>query len=358
MGKGISIFMGMEYSYEENIRYMKFARENGFNRIFTSLHIPEADYGIIINEFTLLVNEAKELGMEVIADISPKGFEYLNIQPKDLKALKESGIDVLRVDFGFSPEEIAEFSRNPWGLRIELNASTVTESFLQNLSNCNANYENIQACHNYYPRMNTGISIKSFIRKNEMLKKLNIKISAFVPSLVNKRGPIYEGLPTLEMHRFLNPETGAKHLFALGVDNVFFGDSIPTLEEITLVGSVPEELIEFKVIPMTEDKTSLELLTENYYTNRTDGAEDVLRAVESRMYINKGIINPGNTVSRKRGSVTVDNEGYLRYMGELQVCKKDLQEDSRANVIGNIVEEELFLLDCIEDEGRFKFKLV
>ncbi len=31
-----------------------------------------------------------------------------------------------------------------------------------------------------------------------MLKEIGVEISAFVPSLVGKRGPIYEGLPTIE----------------------------------------------------------------------------------------------------------------------------------------------------------------
>ena len=54
----------------------------------------------------------------------------------------------------------------------------------------------------------------------------------------------------------------------------------------------------------------------------------------------------------------MDNEGYLRYMGELQICRRDLQEDIRVNVIGMVIEEELFLLDYIKDESKFRFKII
>ena len=47
----------------------------------------------------------------MIADISPKVFEYLNIEQNDLKKVKEFGIDVLRIDYGFLPEEIARFTK-------------------------------------------------------------------------------------------------------------------------------------------------------------------------------------------------------------------------------------------------------
>lgn len=39
---------------------------------------------------------------------------------------------------------------------------------------------------------------KVYFKKNSMLKEIGVEISAFVPSLVGKRGPIYEGLPTIE----------------------------------------------------------------------------------------------------------------------------------------------------------------
>ncbi|MBU5591985.1 DUF871 family protein [Clostridium sp. MSJ-4] len=356
MSKGISIFLGMDYTLEENIKYMEKAKKEGFDRIFTSLHIPEANYVEIIEEFKYIIEKAKELEMIVIADISPSGFKFLGLEHKDLKGIKKLGVDVLRIDFGFSCEDIAEFTRNDYGVKIEINASTVTEKFLKEFESFNPNYDNMQACHNYYPRINTGISVESFKRKNKLLNKYGVKISAFVPSLINKRGPIYEGLPTLEIHRFNPPRISAKHLYALGIHSVFFGDSIASDKELLGVGKLREDLIEFDIEVLTNSDLEKRILFRDFHSNRSDSAEDVIRSVESRLEVNKdNKISESNNILRKKGYITIDNDNYLRYSGELQICKKDLPEDKRVNVVGKIKNEELFLLDLIEDDSKFSF---
>lgn len=76
MARGISIFLGMDYSLSDNLEYIKNAYQAGFRQIFTSLHIPEADYAQIISQFEQVLNLAKQLEMRVIADISPNAYAY------------------------------------------------------------------------------------------------------------------------------------------------------------------------------------------------------------------------------------------------------------------------------------------
>ncbi|MBL4937348.1 DUF871 domain-containing protein [Clostridium sp. YIM B02515] len=358
MPKGISVFVGMNYSLEENMEFIKKAKKYGFSSIFTSLHIPEANYEKAIEQFKEITELSKTLNMNIIADISPRAFSYLGADMNDLKALKDLGIYGVRVDFGFTPEQIANFTKNPYGLKIEINASTVTERFLKELESFNPDYNTLQACHNYYPRINTGISMETFKKKNTMLKKYNMIISAFVPSLVNKRGPVFEGLPTLEIHRFQEPLVSAKHLYALGIDSVFFGDSIPTDEELKDVGSIPEDIIEFRIETFKPGVVEQGIIFNACHENRPDSAEDVIRSTNSRVALKKeDIISPYNNIERKKGFITIDNKYYLRYCGELQICKKYLPADGRVNVVGRIVDEELFLLEYIEDETKFRFKI-
>lgn len=293
MAKGISVFVGMNYCLNDNMEYIEKAWEMGFTSVFTSLHIPEANYKRAIEEFKEITTLAKGKDMKVIADISPRAFKYLGADMNNLNAINDLGVHGVRVDFGFTPEEIALFTRNPYGLKIEINASTVTKRFLEEFDGYKPDYSNLQACHNYYPRQNTGLSIKTFLYKSQLLKENKIEISSFIPSLINKRGPIFEGLPVLEMHRYMKPEISAKHLFALGSDNVIFGDSIPSDEELKAVGKIAED-----------------------------------------------VINPHNNIARKIGYVTIDNIKYLRYCGELQICKKDLPADERVNITAEIVDEE------------------
>ncbi|NFM77637.1 DUF871 domain-containing protein [Clostridium botulinum] len=357
MGKGISIFLGMDNSIDKILELIKIAKNNGYDRIFTSLHIPEANYSVIVEEFKLVLDMAKKMNMKIIADISPKGFEYLQIKDMDLNKIKSIGIDVLRLDFGFTEEQIAKFTNNNLDINIELNASTITKDFLNKLNKYNVNYKNIQACHNYYPRKDTGISESLFLKKNSMLKEIGVEVSAFVPSLVGKRGPIYEGLPTIEKHRFMNPYLSAKHLFAMGVDNVFFGDAMPSKEEIMEVGMIKEDIIELEVDLEDNSLIACNYLNQDSYTNRVDVAENVIRAAEGRLMVNNSVIEPFNTVDRKVGYVTLDNKGYLRYMGELQILLTNLEKDDRVNVIAKVKKDELFLLKYINEGRKFRFKI-
>ena len=355
MGKGISIFTGMNYTLKENIEYINKSKSLGFDTIFTSLHIPEANYEKAIEEFKIIVAKADNLGMHIIADISPIAFTYLCADMNNLQSLKDMGMQGVRVDFGFSPEEISTFTHNKLGLKIEINASTVTERFFTELEKYNPNYEQLQACHNYYPRLNTGISIKTFNKKNEMLKKRNIKIAAFIPSLVNKRAPIYEGLPTLEKHRFIDPYVAAKELFALGMDNVIFGDSIPSDDEIKHVGAINENVLELRVNLNNCSSIEKKIIFDNIHENRPDSAEDVIRSTTSRVDLqNATKIYPHDNITRTTGTITIDNKDYLRYCGELQICKKTLPQDNRVNVVGTIFKDDLILLNYIDDETKFK----
>ncbi|KEI99292.1 cell surface protein [Clostridium botulinum A2B3 87] len=357
MGKGISIFLGMDNSIDEILELIKIAKNNGYDRIFTSLHIPEANYNVIVEEFKLVLDMAKKMNMKIIADISPKGFEYLQIKDMDLNKIKNIGIDVLRLDFGFTEEQIAKFTNNNLGINIELNASTITKDFLNKLNKYNVNYKNVQACHNYYPRKDTGISESLFLKKNSMLEEIGVEVSAFVPSLVGKRGPIYEGLPTIEKHRFMNPYLSAKHLFAMGADNVFFGDAMPSKEEIMEVGMIKEDIIELEVDLEDNSLITCNYLNQDFYTNRVDVGENVIRAAEGRLIVNNSVIEPFNSVDRKVGYVTLDNKEYLRYMGELQILLTDLEKDDRVNVIAKVKKDELFLLKYINEGRKFKFKI-
>ena len=51
-------------------------------------------------------------------------------------------------------------------------------------------------------------------------------------------------------------------------------------------------------------------------------------------------IRPLNTVSRKKGDITIDNINNKRYSGEMQVVFKDLKEDERINVVGRVIRQE------------------
>lgn len=361
MAKGISVFFGLDWSLEDNLEYLTQAAQAGFSRVFTSLHIPEANYSQLITEFKQVLDLATRLDMAVIADISPNAYQYLQVEAHDLAAFKKMGLAGIRLDYGFTPELIAGYTNNSVDLLIELNASTMSAEFMQQIMHSGANAANISACHNYYPRQNTGISLESLQQKNQIFHQYNIPVSGFVALATGRRGPLYEGLPTLEFTRSLASQVSGQILLATGIDHVFIGDAQADLATLRRIGELTSDIIELDVANYLSNPVYGELF-EQTHTNRPDAAADVVRSQESRlMLLENNVIRrevlAENCISRDRGSITIDNIAYGRYSGELQICKCDLVADERVNVIGKISDDSLHLLDHIGDNQRFKLVL-
>ena len=67
-----------------------------------------------------------------------------------------------------------------------------------------------------------------FVACSQRFKKQGIRTAAFVTSNEATLGPwdVNDGLPTLEMHRYLPIEVQTKHLFATGlIDDVIIGNA-------------------------------------------------------------------------------------------------------------------------------------
>ncbi|MGL5701772.1 MAG: MupG family TIM beta-alpha barrel fold protein, partial [Cetobacterium sp.] len=86
---GFSVYFGLDNTKEENIELLKSAYKLGFTRIFSSLHIPEANYEVLKTEVKDFFKLAKEYNMDIISDISPNTFKFLELENMDLKGLKE-----------------------------------------------------------------------------------------------------------------------------------------------------------------------------------------------------------------------------------------------------------------------------
>ena len=53
------------------------------------------------------------------------------------------------------------------------------------------------------------------------------------------------------------------------------------------------------------------------------------------------------------GTVTIDNEKYGRYMGEIQVTLVDLPKDEKVNTITQIIEKDQTILPLIKAGNQF-----
>jgi len=359
MGKlGISIFIGMEQTIEENSAYLKLARGLGYEKLFTSLHIPEADYSTFLPECKHLLEAAAKLGYEVTADVSPRFWTMLKIVPRDLRAL---GISSLRIDYGFDVSKILELA-DISKCMIELNASVAADADVKHILSAGLDRNLLRAGHNYYPRPETGLSFEGYMRQSEIFKKRGIPVSAFIPCLLRPRGPVFAGLPTLEAHRAMATESAVRQLWASGgVDTVVFGDPLvpePLLSAVAQYPEIGSDPLCFRVKTAFLQDACKSILGAPLHTNRLDAAEYVVRSQESRALCLSPVLPRTDFRERRRGDVTIDNMNYGRYMGELQIVLHDLPADERVNIVGQIQEEDICLLECLIPGRSFFLKEV
>ena len=359
MAFGISVYPGLDNTPEENVALIRRAASLGVTRLFTSLHIPEHNKAAFANELHAILDAARDARLDLIADVTPESADILGLSACTPEAFHAFGIRTLRLDDGFSAAEIAAFTKREMGAGIQLNASTISEGFLTELSENGADFSRLEALHNFYPRKNTGLSIRAFAEQTALLQSFGIRVGAFVPTQKGKkRGPLFDGLPTLELHRDFSVNLAVRHLIALGVDDIFLSDSLPTNDELSALANAIPDLVALRAVPTVKSDALRQFLSAPF-TARPDEARDAVRAVESRQRAKelRLSLSPEHTTDRPFGAITVDNVDYLRYAGELQIIKRPQPADSRVNVLACIREEERFLVPYIHPGSRFQILL-
>lgn len=289
-----------------------------------------------------------EEGFRVIADVSTETCSLF--EETDLLSLaRRLGLWALRIDYGFSPEEIAAMAEK---MPIVLNASTTDPRDAKEIL---SGAGEIFALHNFYPRPETGLDEELFLKTTRGLQAALLKVLAFIPGDSQKRGPIFEGLPTLECHRNVLPSAAFADLaLTYGVDDIFVGDPGISEEEQRRIRLFCEENILSVPADLEEDYAWLYGLT---FTCRVDSPRWIIRLEESRtVHKIKNPPAPKGPEERSIGTITMDNTAYGRYAGEIQILREHLKPEERVNVIGHVPENAQLLLPIIG--GGQKFRLV
>jgi uncharacterized protein len=322
---GISVYFGLkEYTLEKTKAYIKKASELGMTYLFTSAHMPEANEQLH-QELIETLEYAKACQINVILDVSKSYLDKLDI--------KQFPIYSLRLDYGFSDDEIVELSLSQ-DFRICLNASTVNEKNLTNLINKGINLSNIDVCHNFYPKKYTGISLEKLYEQNQLFKKYNLQTMAFIPSHYGKRPPVYEGLPTVETHRGKRVFVSAQELIHRLTDIILFGDAYADACEFESLALIKPELITLPIKLGVIDDKEREIIFKTH-VDRRDSSEFFIRSSLNRT---SAIIKPHDTNERNPYMVTMDNHLYARYQGELAIILKPLEADGRVNIVGELID--------------------
>ncbi|MFV0395427.1 MAG: MupG family TIM beta-alpha barrel fold protein [Coprobacillaceae bacterium] len=362
---GISIYPDF-YRQEDCKRKLDYAKELGYTRVFTSIQLGDLGFenaGIGITDgFKFLFNYAVEIGMICHVDTNDIMLKYIGASPSNLKPLKDLNIPILRLDGGFNDDEVVEMTNNPYGIIIEENASnyTILKKRLKKVKDF-GNIKQYYACHNFFPRNDTGLSLEFALNAAKMYKDEGCKVGVFIGSLYsqNDLNAVGQSVPTIEEHRYKPADIQAMELFATGMfDYIIFGDSNPREDELVAVSKVivptidrlnPQQIeemnadelemlsklycIDLPVYFENIDKKTIDLLEEIVHINRFDLAQKVIRSTITRGMI---LMDTYQTIYRSKYAITIDNINSNRYGGELQIMLADLPSAKYANVIGYV----------------------
>lgn len=349
MNAGISIYFGN--GYEENKEIVRKAKSSGVSYAFTSLHIPEETGVDYQEEMGNMLKLCRESGLNLIADISPNTLKKLGCTSYD--ELESLGIGYIRLDFGFDAQDVAALSHK---YHVVFNASTITEKDIKDWKAAGADFTKFMACHNFYPKQYTGLSLDKIYKINRWLKDQGFTTMAFAAGNKTLRGPLKEGLPTAEEHRNGNVFYNMLQLFYETLsDVVLIGDVDVTDDVWERIGEFNQGYITLKA----KIKEAYRFTAKHIHHDRPDSSEWVVRSQESRFLEAYGtpFLKEGET-QRTAGSISISNEEYLRYNGELEIARTDLKEEPRVNVIGYVQIEDRIYLPYIKDGMGFRLKLL
>lgn len=312
---------------------------------FTSLHIPEESVADYRSETIRLMEMCRDAGLSLIIDVGPRTIGKLGLS--SLHDLKKYNITHIRIDYGFTIDEIINLTKD---FNVVLNASTLTEEEIKHIINNHVDTSRISACHNFYPKPLTGLPIENVRANNDMLHRYGIQSIGFVAGDLTLRGPIHEGLPTVEEHRHMDVLRQILELKQVAkCDMIMIGDIDITEESWKKIGELQENYITLKAKILDDYK----FICDRIHHDRVDYSAYVIRSVESREYKNPVIMPPSE---RRLGSISMSNSLYLRYEGELEIARRDLQAEPRVNIIGQVSDDYLQYLPYINSGMGFKIE--
>ncbi len=354
---GISVYP--EHAPKEKCyEYMKLAGKYGFKRVFTCLLSVKESKEEIVESFSEFCRVAHENGLMVSVDTNPAVFDKLGASPRDVSVFAEMGVDVIRLDGHFGETEDIEITKNPYNIMIEYNASSTMGLDLMILSG--ANRTNMCICSNFYPQRNTGMGLERYKELNSLYQPRGLNNAAFVTSQQEKtHGPweVYDGLPTLEIHRDLPIDVQVRHLNALGFCNDFMiGNAFASEEELRTMSEINLNKNSMKV-DLAEGVSDIEkeIILCDYHASRDDCNELVVRSSAPRIiYKDKEIIpRKQNKAAFTKGDVIIVNDNLKHYAGELMIVLTEIKATPEYNYVGHLDEGEQLILDCIRPKHSF-----
>ncbi len=385
---GVSVYPDIE-TPEEIREYLKTASSCGFTRVFSSMFTVEGTKEEVLSYFKSLDDCAHDYGMAVSLDVNPQCFQLIGASAEDISVFHEIGCDIIRMDMSFPPEKELMLLNNPYGIRIEFNASMKSPEEALALCEAGIPADRILYCHNFYPQRYTGFKWNKFLSVNAGLAKTGSRIGAFVSSHAPDTHGVWgahHGLPTVERLRDLPIDLQARIMLATGnVTDILIGNAFASEEEMKSLQKILEKKVmdeesvfaktmramgvktDFNAIPQHQMKVIFdENATETErsvvldffpHSDIGDSSEWMWRSRGPRFIYRKKSI-PARTYEPayfEPGDVVMVNDNYKSYTGEVQIVRQRMENDGERNYIGKIAPGEEILLDLIRDGEAIVF---
>lgn len=325
---GISIYLST--NIEMNSEYLLKAKEVNSSFVFTTINMPEEN-DELKKDISKVVDLCKKNKMKLIVDINANSKKYI----KDYENV------YYRIDDGLSNDEIIALAKNNY---VVLNSTTLDEEDLKYFKLKGVDFSKLYSLHNYYPKVYTGVSLKFLKKRNEIYKKYGLKTMAFIPGDL-KRGPIFEGLPTVEEHRYMDILQASLELITNDTDVILLGD-LNIKEENW-------ERLKYLLKGIVPLRINKNILKNRIFENRKDYSNYVVRNIKRDIVLDT-IVEIDKNI--EKGDILVTDEKGLRYKGDLEIALKNLNKlnDGR-RIVASVIDKDKGLLDYLSIINKFIF---
>ena len=375
---GISVYPDLQ-SFREIKDYIELAARYGFTRVFSSMWSVDGSKEDILSYFREFINTAHANGVKCDLDVNPDLFERLGASFDDVSVFAELGVDVLRMDIPFSMEKNLSLIKNPYGIKIEFNASIVNDGFIHSLKELNSEKE-ILTCHNFYPQRYTGMKWDKYLEANRKLKEGKLKIGAFVTSQNENTCGVWDakdGLCTVERMRDMSLDAQVRMMMAAGnIDTIAIGNACASEEELKMVYEAVKDTEPDMNNPIVNMMISMGASQERFYPQKkirvkiSETITDVEKEVLFGFFPHSDVGDSSEWIWRSRmprflrrdipvrleedsyfqpGDVLMVNNNYPHYAGEVQIALLPVINDGVRNRIGALSKTEMEILKLVND---------
>ena len=376
---GISVYPDIQ-SLEEIEAYISLAASYDFSLVFSSMWSIEGSKDHICSFFQELIEICHRNRMKISLDVNPQCFQTLGANYDDLSVFAELGVDILRMDMSYGAHQDAALIHNPYGIEIVFNASSVTDSYVEELKAEKVDLHRLTMGHNFYPQRYTGLKWQKFLATNAHLKKDGFQVSAFVSSQAKNTVGVWDavcGLPTVEFMRDYPIDLQARLMIASGdVDEIVIGNACASKEELELLReSVTDKEVDLNQpfvqlmlgfgadiqkfqsqkklkVHLDKDITDTEKdILFNFFPHMDNGdsSEWIWRSRFPRFLKKEIPWRRDEGEIFPIGSLLMVNDNYRHYAGEVQIALLPIRNDGTRNHIGYLDEDEIKVCILLKD---------